>query len=150
LGRTIEPHVIAHNIETVPELYSIVRPKADYKRSLNVLKYFSLNAKYSIIKSGIMVGLGENLGQVEDVLKDAVNAGCKIFTVGQYLSPSKKHLTVKKYYTPDEFKQIKTVGENLGIPHVVSGPLVRSSYMAHNQTEKFLQKNVENTYKNDF
>jgi lipoyl synthase len=133
------PHVFAHNVETVPELYSQVRPEADYHRSLDVLKHASQFSKL-IVKSGMMIGLGETLGQIEAVMKDIAGTGCRIFTVGQYLAPSKGHLSIKKYYHPDEFTQIKQLGENLGIKHVESGPLVRSSYMAHKQAEILAQK----------
>ncbi|MCD6161814.1 MAG: lipoyl synthase [candidate division Zixibacteria bacterium] len=129
------PDVLAHNIETAPELYPAVRPQADYNRSLEVLNHAFRKAENTLIKSGIMVGLGENFEQIESVLSDAVRVGCRIFTVGQYLSPSKKHLPITKYYTPEEFEEIKVIGEKLGIKHVESGPLVRSSYMAHRQAE---------------
>jgi len=88
----------------------------------------------------MMVGLGENLGEIEQVLIDAVSVGCQIFTVGQYLAPSKNHAPVVKFYSPEEFDYIKKLGEKLGIKHMVSGPLVRSSYMAHDQVKKFHKK----------
>jgi lipoic acid synthetase len=134
-----KPHVFAHNVETVPQLYSQVRPEANYVRSLAVLKYA---AKYPnlIVKSGMMLGLGENLEQIKTVLNDIADTGCQLFTVGQYLAPSKEHLPVKKFYHPDEFSEIKSLGEKAGIKHVESGPLVRSSYMAHKQTENLLHK----------
>ncbi len=132
-----EPDVLAHNLETVPELYSSARPQANYERSLDVLKYASENGKESIVKSGMMVGLGENINQVKKVLEDAADCGCKIFTIGQYLSPSKEHLPVRRFYTPEEFDEIKVIGEAAGIGLMVSGPLVRSSYMAHKQTDDY-------------
>ena len=134
------PDVLAHNVETVPELYRKVRPQADYRRSLGVLSYASENNIDSIVKSGMMIGLGENLDQITGVLRDVAGSGCQIFTVGQYLSPSKEHLPVAKFYTPEEFDKIKDIGESLGIKHMVSGPLVRSSYMAHNQEAEYLNK----------
>lgn len=134
------PDVLAHNIETVPELYGRVRPEADYRRSLDLLKYASEKGGASIIKSGIMIGLGETRAQIERVLTEAANAGCKIFTIGQYLAPSKEHLPVERFYTPGEFVELKLAGEKLGITNVESGPLVRSSYMAHRQTENFKAK----------
>jgi lipoic acid synthetase len=137
------PDVLAHNIETVPDLYSIVRPEADYQRSLEVLKYASKNGNGIIVKSGIMIGLGETLEQIERVLRDAADAGCKIFSIGQYLAPSNEHLAVRKFYTPDEFHELKIIGEKMGITHVESGPLVRSSYMAHRQTENFKAKYIQ-------
>ena len=131
------PDVLAHNLETVPALYSRVRPQADYRRSLDLLWRTATSDNGPIVKSGIMVGLGEDLGQIEIVLADAAAAGCQIFTVGQYLAPSPNHLRVERYYRPDEFDQIKYMGEKIGIPYVESGPLVRSSYMAHRQTEDY-------------
>lgn len=136
----VKPDVLAHNIETVPILYNKVRPQADYNHSLDVLRYISEQAEDIIIKSGMMVGLGETFHQIEDTLKDVARVGCQIFTVGQYLAPSKNHLPVERYYTPEEFELIKKTGENSGIKHLESGPLIRSSYMAHRQTEKFLHK----------
>jgi lipoic acid synthetase len=134
------PHVIAHNVETVPQLYDKVRPEADYIRSLEVLKYLSEKGHGIIVKSGMMIGLGETQGQIESVLSDIAKTGCEIFTIGQYLAPSKDHLPVIKFYTPDEFAELKIIGESCGITHVESGPLVRSSYMAHRQTQNFLAK----------
>ncbi len=136
------PRVLAHNIETVPELYDTVRPEADYRRSLELLRYVSEKGNGIIVKSGIMVGLGETLEQIERVLENAAGAGCEIFTIGQYLAPSKKHLPVRKFYTPDEFEELKNMGEKIGITHVESGPLVRSSYMAHRQSENFEAKRI--------
>ena len=134
------PDVFAHNLETVPDLYSMVRPQANYRRSLDVLEYASRDGFNSIVKSGIMVGLGESLSQIETLLKDAVEVGCEIFTVGQYLAPSKDHAPVVKFYTPGEFQAIKAIGETLGIRHMVSGPLVRSSYLAHQQADEYFSK----------
>jgi lipoic acid synthetase len=131
------PDVLAHNIETIPELYKVVRPQANYERSLAVLRYISQHTDKSIVKSGMMIGLGENDEQIERVLGDAAAAGCRIFTVGQYLAPSTKHAPVVKFYTPEEFAEIKTIGEKRGIGLMVSGPLVRSSYMAHEQAKKY-------------
>jgi len=131
------PEVLAHNLETVPEFYGIVRPGADYRRSLRILRLAADYENGPIVKSGIMVGLGETLSQIEYVMADASLAGCQIFTVGQYLSPSPDHLPVRKYYHPDEFAKIKSLGKNCGIPHIEAGPLVRSSYMAHRQTETY-------------
>jgi len=136
------PRVLAHNIETVPELYDTVRPEADYRRSLELLRYVSEKGNGIIVKSGIMVGLGETLEQIERVLENAAGAGCEIFTIGQYLAPSKEHLPVRKFYTPDEFEELKNMGEKIGITHVESGPLVRSSYMAHRQSENFEAKRI--------
>ena len=136
------PDVYAHNLETVPDLYPKVRPQANYRRSLDVLEYASAKRFNSIVKSGIMVGLGESMDQIETLLKNAADVGCKIFTVGQYLAPSKEHAPVVKFYTPDEFVEIKVMGEAIGIKHMVSGPLVRSSYMAHQQADEYFSKSL--------
>ncbi len=132
--------VIAHNLETVPRLYPEVRPQADYRRSLDVLDYVSEKSTGIIVKSGMMVGLGEDMDEIDQVLTDALSVGCQIFTVGQYLAPSKNHVPIAKFYSPAEFDCIRILGEKLGIKHMVSGPLVRSSYMAHEQSKKFHEK----------
>ncbi len=123
-----KPDVLNHNVETVPSLYRSIRPLADYERSLKLLEY----AKKSgfITKSGIMVGLGESEREVEDVMKDLVSTGCDILTIGQYLRPSLKHTPVVEYIPPEKFAKYREMGLSLGIRYVVSGPLVRSSYMA--------------------
>ncbi len=131
----VRPEVIAHNIETVPELYDRVRPQADYKRSLELLRYCAESDKELVVKSGMMVGLGETTEMIVKVLADAADAGCRIFTIGQYLSPSQNHLPVEKYYHPEEFADLAEIGRRCGIPHVESAPLVRSSYLAHRQFE---------------
>jgi lipoyl synthase len=125
------PDVLNHNIETVPRLYSLARPQADYQRSLQLLsRAAKLNAR---TKSGIMVGLGETTEEVEQVMADLVNTGCRMLTIGQYLQPSKKHLPVARYVAPEEFQQYKRVALELGFKHVESGPLIRSSYHANQQ-----------------
>lgn len=123
------PQVFNHNIETVPRLYSQVRPEAIYQRSLGILQKA---AEYgsSITKSGIMLGLGETEQEVVQVLKDLVASGVKAITIGQYLQPSPKHLPVVEYVHPECFKMYEEVGYSLGFLQVVSGPLVRSSYHA--------------------
>jgi len=129
------PEVIAHNIETVPELYSRVRPQADYRRSLELLRRCVESDKEAVTKSGMMIGLGESTEMIQKVLADIAEIGCRIFTIGQYLSPSKNHLPVEKYYHPDEFAEFAEIGRRYGIPHIESAPLVRSSYLAHRQFE---------------
>ncbi len=125
------PDVYSHNLETVPSLYKNVRPQAKYHRSLQVLK----NARdYGFLtKTGIMVGLGESFREIVELMKNAADTGVDIFTVGQYLQPTPSHLLVERYVHPDEFKEYKKVGEELGIGHVEAGPLVRSSYHAESQ-----------------
>lgn len=122
------PDLLAHNLETVPELYPHVRPQANYERSLVLLT----RAKNSghVTKTGIMVGLGETFDQVLGVIRDANRAGVDIFTIGQYLQPTKEHLPVARYVDPTEFLEYKRLGLKFGIRHVESAPLVRSSYHA--------------------
>jgi len=125
-----EPTVFNHNVETVPRLYRAVRPRADYRRSLDVLEYAAQNHKGVKTKSGLMVGLGESIEELEQVFADLAGIGVEILTIGQYLAPSAKHHPISRYYTPDEFADLKTAAERQGIPVVVSAPLVRSSYKA--------------------
>jgi lipoyl synthase len=122
------PDIFNHNLETVPSLYPLVRPQADYRRSLEVLEM----AKSSGImaKSGIMVGLGEKKDEVKDVLRDLFNSGCDAVTIGQYLRPTRNNLEVKEYVEPEVFLEYETYGKELGIKYVYSGPFVRSSYNA--------------------
>ncbi len=127
-----KPDVLNHNIETVPRLYKTVRPQAKYDRSLFVLEY-SKNAGF-LTKTGIMVGIGEKTEEVFDVMKDIRERNVDIMTIGQYLQPSKEHLPVDRFVTPDEFAEYKRYGiVDLGFRHVESGPLVRSSYRADKQ-----------------
>ncbi len=122
------PDILNHNLETVNRLYHAVRPQADYKRSLELLKWF--NIKGLKTKSGIMVGIGEKPEEVLKLMKDLKNHNCDIMTIGQYLQPTKNHLPVDRYVTPDEFKMYEEEGLKLGFKAVESGPLVRSSYHA--------------------
>jgi len=125
-----KPDVINHNVETVPKLYSRVRPKADYIRSLNLLKKVKELDPLILTKSGIMVGLGETEEEVIEVMKDLRDIDCDMMTIGQYLRPSHKHIEVAEYVTPEQFKRYEEIGYKLGFKHVASGPLVRSSYHA--------------------
>ncbi|HLV31249.1 MAG TPA: lipoyl synthase [Chitinispirillaceae bacterium] len=129
------PDVFNHNIETVPELYSKIRPQADYKRSLFVLNRAA--SKGLVVKSGFMVGFGENESQITDVMKDLHQNGCTILTIGQYLQPSSGHTPVVKFIEPEKFEYFKQLAKNIGFKSVFSGPYVRSSYRAaellHNQ-----------------
>ncbi len=125
-----KPDVINHNIETVPSLYPKVRHRGDYKRSLQVIKWIKEIDKDIKSKSGIMVGLGEEKEEVVEVMKDLVENNCEIFTIGQYLQPSRNHIPVKKYYSEEEFKEFEKIGYSLGFKEVFSGILVRSSYHA--------------------
>ncbi len=123
------PEVFNHNIETVKDLFKTARPQGNYDTSLKVLEYIKNNSNI-VTKSGLMVGLGETLEQIESTLKDLQNAGCDILTIGQYIQPSKLHLSVAKYYTPEEFEALQILAERLGFQHYQIGPLVRSSYRA--------------------
>ncbi|SHE83997.1 lipoic acid synthetase [Thermoanaerobacter uzonensis DSM 18761] len=125
-----KPDIINHNVETVPRLYPMVRPKADYLRSLNLLKKSKELNPYIITKSGIMVGLGETEEEVIQVMKDLRSVDCDMMTIGQYLRPSAKHIEVAEYVTPQQFKRYEEIGYELGFKYVASGPLVRSSYHA--------------------
>ncbi len=128
-----KPDVLNHNLETVKRLYPQVRKGADYQRSLNLLRMAKNYDQDLITKSGIMLGLGEGWEEIVNLMKDLRNVGCDLLTIGQYLSPSREHLPVLKYYHPDEFVELKRTGERMGFFHVESGPLVRSSYQAHEQ-----------------
>jgi lipoic acid synthetase len=122
------PTVLNHNLETVERLYHAVRPQADYKRSLSLLKWFK--EKGLRTKSGIMVGIGETKDEVISIMHDLREQGCDVMTIGQYLQPTKEHLPVDRYVTPEEFAFYKTEGMKLGFLAVESSPLVRSSYHA--------------------
>ena len=125
------PDVLGHNVETVPRLYRRVRPGTQYPRSLGVLKMSKEIAPEIRTKTGIMVGLGEEPEEVRQVMRDAREVGVDIFTVGQYLQPTRDHLPVDRFVHPDEFRMYKEYGVGeLGFRHVESGPLVRSSYHA--------------------
>ncbi|HHW57718.1 MAG TPA: lipoyl synthase [Clostridia bacterium] len=125
-----KPDVINHNVETVPRLYSKVRLKADYLRSLNLLKESKELDPSILTKSGIMVGLGETEEEVIQVMKDLRSVDCDMMTIGQYLRPSAKHIEVAEYVTPQQFKKYEEIGYELGFKYIASGPLVRSSYHA--------------------
>ena len=124
-----KPDIINHNVETVPRLYKDVRPMADYSRSLELLSNVK-DASDIITKSGIMVGLSETFDEVVEVMKSLLEHKCDILTIGQYLAPSKNHIPVFEYVHPDVFAKYKEIGEKMGFKTVVSGPLVRSSYLA--------------------
>ncbi|MFW5992276.1 MAG: lipoyl synthase [Halanaerobiaceae bacterium] len=125
-----EPDVFNHNIETVPEMYKTVRPEALYDRSLKVIEYINNMKPEIYTKSGIMLGLGETEEQVIKVIEDLRGVECDILTIGQYLQPSKEHIEVKEYISPEQFKKYKEIGLEMGFIHVASGPFVRSSFHA--------------------
>ena len=127
------PEVLNHNTETVPRLYRRVRPYANYRQTLNLLRTSKQLDPQMLTKSGLMVGLGETVTELLETMEDLRNTQCDILTVGQYLSPSSRHLPIQRYYTPEEFEEIKEAGIEMGFRHVESGPLVRSSYHAGEQ-----------------
>jgi lipoic acid synthetase len=127
------PVILNHNIESVPRLYRRVRPKGRYERSLDLIRRVKQLEPEMTTKSGIMVGLGETVAELEQVMADLRAHGCDLLTIGQYLRPSRKHLPVERYYHPDEFERLAEVGRRLGFVHVEAGPLVRSSYHAGEQ-----------------
>ncbi len=128
--------VFNHNLETVPRLYPAARPGADYQHSLNLLIKHKQLLPQVPCKSGLMLGLGEEMDEVVAVMNDLRAKDVEMLTLGQYLQPSEHHLPVTRYLTPDEFKQLKDIGEQLGFEHVASGPLVRSSYHADLQASQ--------------
>lgn len=128
----VRPDVLNHNIETVPRLYSIVRSEAIYQRSLDLLKQVVTFDSTIITKSGLMLGLGEQPEEILNTLKDLLDAGCRLVTMGQYLQPTKAHLSVERYIPPKEFNDWRKIALEMGFVEVVSGPFVRSSYHAKN------------------
>ena len=129
-----DPHIVAHNTETIPRLYRRVRPQANYQQTLDVIQWIS-EWPNILSKTGLMLGLGEEDEEVEDVMWDLRQAGCNILSLGQFLSPTAKHLPVERWVTPETFQRLAEVGKSMGFLHVESGPMVRSSYMAHRPFE---------------
>ncbi len=127
------PEILNHNTESVPRLYRVVRSGARYERSLELLRYAKELRPEGLTKSGVMVGLGEETHELLEVFRDLAAAGCDILTIGQYLRPSRDHLPMARLYTPREFAELKSEALRMGFRHVESGPLVRSSYHAHEQ-----------------
>ena len=131
---TANPDVLAHNLETVESLQSRLRPQCRYSWSLDTLRT-AANKTNLIVKSSLMLGLGEREEEVVRSMKDLVGAGCQILSLGQYLRPSLRHLEVVEFIHPDKFSEYKEIGESLGLKHVEAGPLVRSSYLADKQAQ---------------
>jgi len=138
------PDVLNHNIETVSRLYPSVRPEADYRRSLTVLMQAKKMNTSVFTKSGLMLGLGELPDEIERTLRDLVEAGCNMLTLGQYLQPSNRHIKVDRFVSPDEFDNWRETALETGFSEVASGPFVRSSYHA-----KELYKNIRTELKSD-
>ncbi len=128
------PDILNHNLETVSRLYRAVRPQALYVRSLDLLRQAKAKRPDVLTKTGIMLGLGEEPDEVRQAMRDLREAGCDILTLGQYLQPSRRHLPVARFYPPDEFAALAEEGWGMGFRHVESGPLVRSSYRAAQQS----------------
>jgi lipoic acid synthetase len=134
------PDIFSHNIETVRRLYPSIRFKSDYTTSFGLLKAAKeMNARV-FVKTGIMVGLGEEKEEIVELMRDAVHAGVEIMTIGQYLRPSMKHAEIKRYYHPDEFAELREIGLKLGLRWVFSGPLVRSSYHAEDVFDQMMAR----------
>jgi lipoic acid synthetase len=131
------PHIVAHNTETVPRLYRRARPQANYKQTLEVLRNISQWPNV-ISKTALMLGLGEEDQEVEDVMWELREVGCQILSLGQFLSPTVKHLPVMRWVTPDAFLRLEEIGKAMGFLHVEAGPMVRSSYMAHRPFENLI------------
>ena len=133
--RQTQPDVFNHNLETVPRLYKKVRPGADYQWSLQLIKKFKAQHPDVTTKSGVMLGLGEELDEVKQVLRDLREHDCDMLTLGQYLQPSRYHLAVERFIHPQEFDELGQYAESLGFSNVASAPMVRSSYHADLQAQ---------------
>ncbi len=132
--------VFNHNLETVPRLYKMARPGADYQTSLTLLQRFKTLHPTIPTKSGLMLGIGEELDEIKQVLQDLLAHGCTMLTLGQYLQPSTAHLPVARYLTPEEFAELGAYAQALGFQHVASAPLVRSSYHADLQAQSIISQ----------
>ena len=125
-----QPDILNHNLETVPRLYDSVRPQAEYRRSLELLKQVHLYDPALPTKSGLMLGLGEKSEEIQETLKDLLDVGCRILTLGQYLQPTALHLPVSRFIPPEEFDIWRKKALEIGFSKVASGPFIRSSYHA--------------------
>jgi len=135
-----KPDILNHNLEVVPRLYPRARNQGDFARSIDILR--EAKKRGLVSKTGIMIGLGESRDEVINLIKHLLEIRLDILTIGQYLQPTARHLPVEKFYTPEEFAEFKRIGESLGIKHVESGPLVRSSYHADVQINKLASAQV--------
>ncbi|MBL1457083.1 MULTISPECIES: lipoyl synthase [unclassified Methylophaga] len=129
------PDIFNHNLESIPRLYKAVRPGSDYQWSLDLIQRFQQMHPEVPTKSGLMLGLGETIDEVKQVMQDLRDHGCRMLTLGQYLQPSRHHLAVERFVTPAEFDELAVAGKEMGFEHVASGPMVRSSYHADLQAE---------------
>lgn len=135
------PNIFNHNLETVSRLYPRVRPQADYRRSLDFLERVKVKDSTVYTKSGLMVGLGEKFGEINDVLFDLREVGCDIVTIGQYLRPSPAHFEVVEYIRPEVFEEYRSLGIEMGFKHVAAAPFVRSSFNAREFSDRFINNN---------
>jgi|TARA_B110000902_G_scaffold254522_1_gene318647 lipoic acid synthetase len=129
------PDIFNHNLESIPRLYKAVRPGSDYQWSLDLIKKFQAQHPNVPTKSGLMLGLGETIDEIKQVMQDLRDHDCQMLTLGQYLQPSRHHLAVERFVTPAEFDDLAVVAKGMGFEHVASGPMVRSSYHADLQAE---------------
>lgn len=129
------PDIFNHNLESIPRLYKAVRPGSDYQWSLDLIRRFQEMHPDVPTKSGLMLGLGETIDEVKQVMQDLRDHGCRMLTLGQYLQPSRHHLAVERFITPAEFDELAVTGKQMGFEHVASGPMVRSSYHADLQAQ---------------
>lgn len=129
------PDIFNHNLESIPRLYKAVRPGSDYQWSLDLIKKFQEQHPEVPTKSGLMLGLGETMDEIKQVMQDLRDHGCRMLTLGQYLQPSRHHLAVERFVTPAEFDELAVVAKEMGFEHVASGPMVRSSYHADLQAQ---------------
>ena len=129
------PDIFNHNLESIPRLYKAVRPGSDYQWSLDLIKHFQEQHPDVPTKSGLMLGLGESIDEIKQVMQDLRDHGCRMLTLGQYLQPSRHHLAVERFVTPAEFDELAVVAKEMGFEHVASGPMVRSSYHADLQAQ---------------
>jgi lipoic acid synthetase len=129
------PDIFNHNLESIPRLYKAVRPGSDYQWSLDLIKNFQEQHPEVPTKSGLMLGLGETMDEIKQVMQDLRDHGCRMLTLGQYLQPSRHHLAVERFVTPAEFDALAVVAKEMGFEHVASGPMVRSSYHADLQAQ---------------
>ena len=134
-----QPEILNHNVETVPRLFKRVQPQDNYDWAIDTLRNAKMMDPLVLTKSGIMLGLGETLEEVQAVMRDLASVGVDILTLGQYLQPSQKHLPIERYWTPEEFEALRVYGLEIGFKWVESGPLVRSSYRAEEQVRQLSQ-----------
>jgi len=140
-----QPDVTGHNLETVRRLFSVIRPEGDYNRSLHLLSMLKELAPHCLVKSGIMVGMGETEADIRDTLQEMHSHGVQIVTIGQYLAPTAQHYPVQRYYPPAEFADLQALALSIGFKGVAAAPLVRSSYRANELFDEVFRAVNENT-----